>query len=162
MAELWDARGPPRNTRLGRATSTCPRLPRSHRRTLKEIYCAATGSGWPERLRSHPESLGTRQGPYLRTPKPGFAVASAKLTSWFGVWVGVHRGIGLTGKERAELGHEYRHIFARTENNCSSHLGGPGEPRGATRDPQGRPPRRSDGPDDEGVARRHVPGGERG
>ena len=45
-----------------------------------------------------------------------------------------------------------------TENNCYSHLGGPGEPRGATRDPQGRPPRRPDGPDDDGRARRHFPG----
>ena len=33
----------------------------------RKIYCAAAGSGWPERLRSHPESLGTRQGPYLST-----------------------------------------------------------------------------------------------
>ena len=46
--------------------------------------------------------------------------------------------------------------------NCSSHLGGPGEPQSATRDPQGRPPRRPDGPDDEGVARRHFPSPKKG
>ena len=73
----------------------------------KKIYCAATGSGWPERLRSHPESLGTRQGPYLRTPKPGFAVASAKLASWFAAVAACHRAMqGLAGcsAEVAETG----------------------------------------------------------
>ena len=49
-----------------------------------------------------------------------------------------------------------------TENNCYSHLGGPGEPRGATRDPRGRDLRRPDGPDDDGLARRHSPAGEKG
>ena len=73
----------------------------------KKIYCAATGSGWPERLRSHPELLGTRQGPYLRTPKPGFAVASAKLASWFTAVAACHRamqGIAGCGAEVAETG----------------------------------------------------------
>ena len=128
----------------------------------RKLSCAAAGSGRPERLRSRPESLTTRQGPYLRTPKPGFAVASAKLASWFAVWVGVHRGIGLTGKERAELGQGYRHISARTGNNCSSHLGGPGEPSGATWRPRGHPRRPPECPDGHGRLRRHFPGWEKG
>ena len=73
----------------------------------RKIYCAAPGSGWPERLRSHPKSLGTRQGPYLRTPKPGFAVASAKLASWFTAVAACHRamqGIAGCGAEVAETG----------------------------------------------------------
>ena len=47
-------------------------------------------------------------------------------------------------------------------DNCSSHLCGPGEPWGATRDPRGGYLRRPDGPDDDGRARRHFPGKERG
>ena len=47
-------------------------------------------------------------------------------------------------------------------HDCSSHLGGPGEPGGATRDPRGRDLRRPDGPDDDGRSRRHFPGGGRG
>ena len=43
-------------------------------------------------------------------------------------------------------------------HDCSSHLGGPGEPGGATRDPRGRDLRRPDGPDDDGRSRRHFPG----
>ena len=49
-----------------------------------------------------------------------------------------------------------------TGNNCSSHLGGPGEPRGATRDPRGRDLRRPDGPDDGARRGVYLPGGERG
>ena len=40
-----------------------------------------------------PDSLGTRQGPYLWTPKPGFAVASAKLASWFAAMAACHRAM---------------------------------------------------------------------
>ena len=73
----------------------------------RKIYCAAAGSGRPESLPSRPESLGTRQGPYLRTPKPGFAVASAKLASWFTAVAACHRamqGIAGCGAEVAETG----------------------------------------------------------
>ena len=69
-----------------------------------KILCsAAAGSGWPESLRSHPESLGTRQGPYLRTPKPGFAVASAKVASWFTVVAACHRAMQGLARCSAEL-----------------------------------------------------------
>ena len=73
----------------------------------RKFLCAAAGSGWPESLRSHPESLATRQGPYLRTPKPRFAVASAKLASWFAAVAACHRAMqGLAGcsAEVAETG----------------------------------------------------------
>ena len=67
-------------------------------------YCAAAGSGRPESLRSRPESLGTRQGPYLRTPKPGFAVASAKLASWFTAVAACHRAMqGIAGCSAARV-----------------------------------------------------------
>ena len=70
----------------------------------RKIYCAAAGSGRPERLRSRPESLGTRQGPYLRTPKPGFAVASAKLASWFAAVAACHRAMqGIAGCSAARV-----------------------------------------------------------
>ena len=69
-----------------------------------KLYCEAAGSVWPERLRSHPESLGTRQGPYLRTPKPGFAVASAKLASWFAAVAACHRAMqGIAGCSAARV-----------------------------------------------------------
>ena len=90
------------------------------------------------------------------------STASEQVASWLsGYPCGVRHDRRLHGCSavRAE---ETRDTFQRTENNCYSHLGGPGEPRGATRDPQPRPPRRPDGPDDEGVARRHFPAGERG
>ena len=70
----------------------------------RKIYCAALGSGRPESLRSRPESLGTRQGPYLRTPKPGFAVASAKLASWFAAVAACHRAMqGIAGCSAAHV-----------------------------------------------------------
>ena len=70
----------------------------------RKIYCAALGSGRPESLRSRPESLGTRQGPYLRTPKPGFAVASAKLASWFAAVAACHRAMqGIAGCSAARV-----------------------------------------------------------
>ena len=70
----------------------------------RKIYCAAAGSGWPERLRSRSDSLGTRQGPYLRTPKPGFAVASAKLASWFAAVAACHRAMqGIAGCSAARV-----------------------------------------------------------
>ena len=70
----------------------------------KKIYCAALGSGRPESLRSRPESLTTRQGPYLRTPKPGFAVASAKLASWFAAVAACHRAMqGIAGCSAARV-----------------------------------------------------------
>ena len=66
--------------------------------------CAAAGSGRPESLRSRPESLGTRQGPYPRTPKPGFAVASAKLASWFTAVAACHRAMqGIAGCSAARV-----------------------------------------------------------
>ena len=70
----------------------------------RKILCAAAGSGRPERLRSHPDSLTTRQGPYLRTPKPGFAVASAKLASWFAAVAACHRAMqGIAGCSAARV-----------------------------------------------------------
>ena len=70
----------------------------------RKIYCAAAGSGRPESLRSRPESLGTRQGPYLSTPKAGFAVASAKLASWFAAVAACHRAMqGIAGCSAARV-----------------------------------------------------------
>ena len=96
-----------RNVYLSAATSftvgrsrkgfTCLRL-------SGKFSCAAPGSGRPERLRSHPDSLTTRQGPYLRTPKPGFAVASAKLASWFAAVAACHRAMqGIAGCSAARV-----------------------------------------------------------
>ena len=124
--------------------------------------CAAAGSGWPERLRSHPESLGTRQGPYLRTPKPGFAVASAKLASWFTAVAACHRamqGIAGCSAARVKIG---TMVTKSISNSCSSHLGGPWEPSGATWRPRGRPRRPPECPDGHGRLRRHFPARERG
>ena len=70
----------------------------------RKLSCEAARSGWPERLRSRPESLGTRRGPYLRTPKPGFAVASAKLASWFAAVAACHRAMqGIAGCSAARV-----------------------------------------------------------
>ena len=45
-----------------------------------------------------------RQGPYLRTPKPGFAVASAKLASWFAAVAACHRAMqGIAGCSAARV-----------------------------------------------------------
>ena len=44
------------------------------------------------------------QGPYLRTPKPGFAVASAKLASWFAAVAACHRAMqGIAGCSAARV-----------------------------------------------------------
>ena len=99
---------------------------------------------------------------YPWDPGAKSSTSSEQMASWFsGYQCGVQHDRRLQGCSavRVKIG---RSVPNSTENNCSSHLGGPGEPRGATRDPQGRDLRRPDGPDDDGRARRHFPAGEKG
>ena len=93
--------------------------------------------------------------------KAKFSLGSEQMASWLsGYSCGVQHNRCLHGCSAVRVKID-RSVPNSTGNNCSSHLGGPGEPQSATRDPQGRPPRRPDGPDDEGVARRHFPGKEK-
>ena len=90
------------------------------------------------------------------------SLASEQMASWLsGYSCGVQHDRPLQGCS-AELGHGYRPTFSFTGNNCSSHLGGPGEPWGATRDPRGGYIRGPDGPDNDRRARRHFPAREKG
>ena len=99
---------------------------------------------------------------YPWDPGAKSSAASEQTASWLsGCPCGVQHDRRLHGCSAARR-RGYVTKYGCTGNNCSSHLGGPGEPRGATRDPQGRPPRRPDGPDDDGRARRHFPARERG
>ena len=99
---------------------------------------------------------------YPWDPGAKSSTASEQMASWLsGYPGGVQHDRPLQGCSAVRAEEKCRRLCT-TENNCSSHLGGPGEPRGATRDPQGRFPWLSDGPDNEGVARRHVPARERG
>ena len=137
--------------------------------SCRKVSCVAVGGG---RLRMAGKALEPFQATwyplstYSWDPGAKSSTASEQTASWLsGYPCGVQHDRPLQGCS-AELGHGYRPTLCFTGNNCSSHLGGPGEPRGATRDPQGRPPRRPDGPDDDGRddgrARRHFPAGERG
>ena len=91
-----------------------------------------------------------------------FSLGSEKMASWLS---GYSRGVDARRRLHgcsAELAIRYGQPQFITEDICYSHSGGPGEPRGVTRDPRGRPPRRPDGPDGVGRARRHIPGREKG
>ena len=133
--------------------------------TCRKRLCLAVSGGRLRMARKALESFLATWYPLSTYPWDRGAkssTASEQVASWLsGYQCGVQHDRPLQGCSavRAE---ETGDALQHTGNNCSSHLGGHGEPRGATRDPQGRPPRRPDGPDDEGVARRHVPARERG
>ena len=133
--------------------------------TCRKRLCLELGGGRLRMAGKASESFPATWYPLSTYPwDPGArsSTASEQMASWLsGYPGGVQHDRRLQGCSavRAE---ETRDTFQHTGNNCSSHLGGPGEPRGATRDPQGRPPRRPDGPDDGGRSRRHFPGREKG
>ena len=161
MAELWDARGPPRNTRLGRATSTCPRLPPSP-------------SGAQE------NSLAPR---WVQVGRKAFTFIKRHSLAPKGIWLGprsqildrigqtdmmVYRGGSVPSGDaghcrlRRRSRRDGKSVRTSISNNCSSHLGGPGEPSGATWRPRGHPWRPPECPDGHGRLRRHFPGWEKG
>jgi hypothetical protein len=127
-----------------------------HRIRGKTISLAAAGSGWPTRRRNHFKPLCTGHRPYRGTLKP-----SARLdrTNWHhGLpdgkpWMGRCRALQ---SEPANLSTKRGHgqIWA---DNLETHLGGPGEPSGATRRPRGRPWRPPECPDGHGRLRRQSP-----
>ena len=135
----------------------------THAESACVLKSAAAGSGRPERPRNRFLSLDTRFRPTLGTVEPR---ARTHRSNWHCGYPDIHVESSTIGAcmvaASAVRPRGGGTKYGCTGNNCSSHLGGPGEPRGATRDPQGRRLRRPDGPDDDGRARRHFPGREKG
>ena len=99
---------------------------------------------------------------YQRDSKAKRATGSEKVTSWFSGWECAIRMMqGLAGCS-AKLGHGKWGHFPTLNNSCSSHLGGLGEPSGATWRPRGRPWRPPECPDVHGRLRRQSPAWEKG
>ena len=121
-----------------------------------------TGHGWPTRRYTRLKAFGPAHGHYERTLQPG---ERSERTYWhhgspdenalYGADAGPCRLQPRTrGGEFGTLG--------PTGKSCCSHLGGPGEPPGATRGPRGRPGRPPECPDGRRTAPTDFPAREGG